>query len=216
MTEVQVLGLLAAYLLGGVPFGLLAGLSRGVDVRKTGSGNIGATNVIRAVGPALGITVFVLDTLKGLAGVMICRALGLHGGQLATAGLLTVLGHSFSPYLWFKGGKGVATALGAFIGIHPLSAGVCFGLWLVITALTRYVSLGSVIGVAAAPLVLYLLAPEHNVELAVGLAPLSLLVVGRHADNIERLRHGTENRFGRKRMATQPEASGAPAETEVD
>lgn len=211
MTGAQALGLLVAYLLGGIPFGLLAGLSRGVDVRKAGSGNIGATNVIRVVGAKLGILVFLLDALKGLAGVMICRALGMEGWLLPTAGLITVIGHSFSPYLLFKGGKGVATALGVIIGVHPLSAAICFGIWLVITAVTRYVSLGSVLGVLPAPALVYFLAPSHNDELAVVLVPLSLLVIGRHAENIERLIKGTENRIGSKKRpaeaASEPGAS---------
>ncbi|MCD6360361.1 MAG: glycerol-3-phosphate acyltransferase [Armatimonadetes bacterium] len=115
MTGVQALGVVAAYLIGGIPFGLLAGLSRGVDVRKHGSGNIGATNVIRVVGLKLGLLVFVLDTLKGLAGVLIGRALGMEGWMLPTVGLIAVMGHSFSPYLAFKGGKGVSTALRVLI-----------------------------------------------------------------------------------------------------
>jgi len=207
VTGVQALGLLAAWLLGGIPFGLLAGLSRGVDVRKAGSGNIGATNVIRVVGVKLGLLVFLLDMLKGLAGVMICRALGMEGWLLPTAGLITVMGHSFSPYLLFKGGKGVATALGVIIGVHPLSAAVCFGVWLLVTVLTRYVSLASVLGVLPAPVLVYLLAPSHNAELAVAFVPLCLLVVGRHAENIERLMKGTESRFGSKRKPADEETS---------
>jgi len=215
VTSAQVLGLLAAWLLGGIPFGLLAGLSRGVDVRKAGSGNIGATNVIRVVGAKLGILVFLLDTLKGLAGVMICRALGMSGWQLSTAGLITVLGHSFSPYLLFKGGKGVATALGVIIGVQPLSAAICFGIWLVVTAVTRYVSLGSVLAVVPAPALIYWLAPSHNTEMAVAFVPLVLLVIGRHAENIERLIQGTENRIGGKRKATEAEPPEAVPEPEA-
>ena len=213
--------ILAAYLLGSIPFALVASRVFGLaDPRSYGSKNPGATNVLRSGHKGAAIFTLIGDVAKGWLAVFLASRYGPeYGLASATVGLVALavfFGHLYPVFLAFKGGKGVATALGAFIGIHPLSAGVCFGLWLVITALTRYVSLGSVVGVAAAPLVLYLLAPEHNVELAVGLAPLSLLVVGRHADNIERLRHGTENRFGRKRMAAQPEASGAPAETEGD
>ena len=111
MTGLQALGLLASYLIGAIPFGLLAGLAKGVDERTVGSGNIGATNVMRAVGLPIGIAVFVLDVLKGVAGVVICRTLGMEGWELGLAGLFAVFGHSFSPFMFFKGGKGGATSL---------------------------------------------------------------------------------------------------------
>ena len=209
MTGVQALGVVAAYLIGGIPFGLLAGLSRGVDVRKHGSGNIGATNVIRVVGLKLGLLVFVLDTLKGLAGVLIARALGMEGWMLPTVGLIAVMGHSFSPYLAFKGGKGVATSLGVIIGVQPLAAAICFGTWFLVTALTRYVSLGSILGVLPGPVLVYFLAASHNAEMALAMTPLTLLIIGRHNENIERLLNGTENRFGRSRStddADEPES----------
>ena len=205
MTGQQALGLLAAWLIAAIPFGLLAGLAMGVDVRRAGSGNIGATNVIRVVGAKLGVIVFLLDVSKGWVGVMIGRWLGMEGWMLATVALVVVMGHSFSPYLAFKGGKGVATALGALIGINPLSALICFLVWFVVVGITRYVSLGSVIGVIPAPVLVYLLAPSHNAELAVGVIPLILLIIGRHSENIERLMKGEENRFGARKP--QPEAA---------
>ena len=205
MTGQQALGLLAAWLIAAIPFGLLAGLAMGVDVRRAGSGNIGATNVIRVVGAKLGVIVFLLDVSKGWVGVMIGRWLGMEGWMLTTVALIVVMGHSFSPYLAFKGGKGVATALGALIGINPLSALICFLVWFVVVGITRYVSLGSVIGVIPAPVLVYLLAPSHNAELAVGVIPLILLIIGRHSENIERLMKGEENRFGAKKP--QPEAA---------
>ena len=211
MSGIQVLGIVAAYLIGGIPFGLLAGLARGVDVRTAGSGNIGATNVIRVAGAKLGLLVFLLDLLKGVAAVMICRALGMEGWLLPTVGLMAVMAHSFSPYLAFKGGKGVATALGVLIGVHPLSAAIAFGLWLVLAVTTRYVSLASILAVTPVPAVIYFLAPSHNAELAVTIAPLSLLIIGRHNENIERLLAGTENRFGRKRQA-DTESADTPTE----
>jgi len=197
VTGTLALGMLVGYLIAAIPFGLLAGLAKGVDVRKSGSGNIGATNVIRVVGVKMGLLVFVLDVLKGLAAVMICRALGAEGWVVVTAGLLAVIGHSFSPYLLFKGGKGVATALGVLIGLHPLTAGICCGLWVLLVVITRYVSLSSVAAVAAAPVSMYLLMPApDNVVAAVAITPVILLIIGRHAENIERLLNGTENRVG--------------------
>ena len=211
MTGQQALGLLAAWLIAAIPFGLLAGLAMGVDVRKAGSGNIGATNVIRVVGAKLGVIVFLLDVSKGWVGVMIGRWLGMEGWMLTTVALIVVMGHSFSPYLAFKGGKGVATALGALIGINPLSALICFLVWFVVVGITRYVSLGSVIGVIPAPVLVYLLAPSHNAELAVGVIPLILLIIGRHSENIERLMKGEENRFGAKKPQPEAAAGEEPA-----
>ncbi len=211
MSGAHALGLALAYLIGAIPVGLLAGFARGVDVRKVGSGNIGATNVMRAVGPLIGLAVFLVDVLKGAGAVMLCSALGLQGWLLGMGALFVVMGHCFSPYLAFKGGKGVATALGAFLALRPLPALGCLVLWILLVALTRYVSLGSIVAVAAAPVIFYAAAPGQDTELVVLVAALALLVVGRHNDNIERLLRGTENRIGGKRKSAEP-----PSEAESD
>lgn len=199
MTGIQVLGLSASYLIGAIPFGLLAGLAKGVDVRTVGSGNIGATNVVRAVGLPIGIAVFTLDVLKGLAGVVICRTLGMAGWELGLAGLFAVLGHSFSPFMFFKGGKGGATSLGVMMAIYPLAGLICLLTWIVALKLTRYVSVGTMLGVMVGPISIYLLLPAHDIQLAVVLSVIFLLIVGRHSENIERLMNGTESRIGSKR-----------------
>jgi glycerol-3-phosphate acyltransferase PlsY len=199
VTGIQVLGLVAAYLIGASPFGLLAGLSKGVDVRTVGSGNIGATNVVRAVGLPMGVAVFALDVLKGLAGVVVCRTLGMEGWELGMAGLFAVLGHSFSPFLLFKGGKGGATSLGVIFAIYPFGGLMCLVTWLLLLKLTRYVSLASMIGVLVGPIVVYFMLPPHDIELTVMLSVIVLLIVGRHNENIERLFNGTESRIGSKR-----------------
>jgi glycerol-3-phosphate acyltransferase PlsY len=199
VTGIQVLGLVAAYLIGAIPFGLLAGLSKGVDVRTVGSGNIGATNVVRAVGLPMGVAVFALDVLKGLAGVVVCRTLGMEGWELGMAGLFAVLGHSFSPFLLFKGGKGGATSLGVIFAIYPFGGLMCLVTWLLLLKLTRYVSLASMIGVLVGPIVVYFMLPPHDIELTVMLSVIVLLIVGRHNENIERLFNGTESRIGSKR-----------------
>ncbi len=211
MTGADALGLALAYLIGAIPVGLLAGFARGVDVRTVGSGNIGATNVVRAVGPLIGLAVFLVDVLKGAGGVMLCRALGLEGWLLGMGALFVVMGHCFSPYLAFKGGKGMATTLGAFLALRPLPALACLVLWILVVALTRYVSLGSIAAVAAVPATFYLAAPGQDAELVVILAALALLVIGRHNDNIERLLNGTEKRIGGKRKSAEP-----PSEAESD
>jgi glycerol-3-phosphate acyltransferase PlsY len=204
VTGAEALGLALAYLIGAVPVGLLSGLAAGVDVRRVGSGNIGATNVMRAIGPLAGLAVFVADVLKGAGAVALCRALGVEGWLLGMAALFAVMGHCFSPYLAFKGGKGVATTLGAFLALHPLPALVCLGVWILAVAVTRYVSLGSMVAVGIAPIVFYMAAPSEGADIIVILAALALLVIGRHNDNLERLLRGTENRIGRKRGTAEP------------
>ncbi|MGB9620670.1 MAG: glycerol-3-phosphate acyltransferase, partial [Armatimonadota bacterium] len=119
--------LAASYLLGAIPFGLIVGkLTRGIDIRQFGSGNIGASNVLRTLGPGPALLVFALDTAKGLAAVEICRRFGLSEWWIVAGGLLSVFGHTFSVFLAFKGGKGVATALGVVIGLCPVIAAVGF------------------------------------------------------------------------------------------
>lgn len=202
MTGASWLALALAYLIGGIPVGLVVGLARGVDVRRVGSGNIGATNVIRGVGAGLGALVFIIDVLKGVAAVSLARALGAEDWLVGMAGLFAVLGHSYSPYLAFKGGKGVATSLGVALGLSWLPALIAFGLWLVVVLPTRYVSLGSIIGAAAMPVLLYVFQPGQP-DLVVPMAALAIIVIGRHNENIERLLRGQEHRFG----APRPDAS---------
>jgi len=198
VTGLQALGLLVTYLLGGIPVGLLVGLARGVDVRQVGSGNIGATNVMRGVGPALGLLVFAIDVLKGVAGVMVGRQLGMDGWLLGMAALFVMLGHSFSPYMAFKGGKGVATTLGAGLGLSPVAALIAFGIWFAVVLPTRYVSLASIVGTAALAVLVYVFAPAEP-EMAVPVAAMAIIVIGRHSENIERLLKGEESRFGSPR-----------------
>jgi len=199
VTGLQALGLLASYLIGAIPFGLLAGLAKGVDVRTVGSGNIGATNVMRAAGMPIGITVFALDVLKGVAGVVICRTLGMEGWELGLAGVFAVLGHSFSPFMFFKGGKGGATSLGVMAAICPLAGLACLVTWIALLKLTRYVSISTMLGVMAGPIVVYLTVMPRNIELVAVLSIIFLLTVGRHNENIERLMSGTERKMGGKR-----------------
>lgn len=219
-----VIGALAAFLIGSLPWGLWIGkLTRGVDVRRFGSGNLGATNVYRVLGPAWGITVLLLDAAKGAAAVLVVRLLaagGLeHGGAaslgLAWAGLIglaaSVLGHSFSPFAGFRGGKGVATAAGAWGVLAPVPLALALLVWIPLFAATRIVSAASIAATLA-------LVPAVVLAPGIGLAPpreasvlrdpvfwfavlTALLLVTRHAANLRRLRQGREKPLDLRRKS---------------
>jgi acyl phosphate:glycerol-3-phosphate acyltransferase len=191
---------LAAYFLGSIPFGLLlAKLFGGGDVRKAGSGNIGATNVARVAGPLAGIVTLILDTAKGAAAVWLAgRVTNESATWMMIAGFVALLGHCFPVWLKFKGGKGVATALGVFLALCPLAAVSALLLFILCVAYWRYVSLGSVAAAAAMPLLIYFLwAPHHAPPLIIdaGTLAIALLVIYKHDGNLQRLIEGTEPRF---------------------
>jgi len=189
-----------AYLLGSIPFGLiLARLFGRGDVRKGGSGNIGATNVSRVAGPLAGILTLLLDGAKGAVAVLIA---GRYSNDSATwmviAGLAALLGHCFPVWLKFKGGKGVATAAGVYLALcAPASLGGLI-LFLLIVGFSRYVSLGSVAAAVAMPLLMYFLwAPHHAPPLVItfGALAVAILIVYKHDGNLQRLVRGTEPKF---------------------
>ncbi len=210
----------ASYLLGSIPFGyLLVRIFHGEDVRSTGSGNIGATNVARK-SPALGVATLLLDALKGssavVVGILMSPPFFLHISiaqvpwrlilpasspdlalWAALAALFAVVGHMFPVWLKFRGGKGVATGLGAFVMIAPKAVLLCAAIFIILVLAFRYVSLGSVVAVAAFPNITLLLHEFGNVPLALALMSLtSVLIVIQHHANIRRLLAGTESRFG--------------------
>jgi glycerol-3-phosphate acyltransferase PlsY len=195
------IAVIVAYLVGGIPFGLLiVRLKTGADVRKSGSGNIGATNVLRTTGPLAGILTLVLDAAKGLFAVWLADTL-THGDifWMSFAALAVLLGHAFSPYLKFKGGKAVASFLGAFGYLTPVPVLVIVIIFLIVTVMTRYLSLGSVSGAALYPFACFIiLHPEWPVLVAATAA--AVLILWRHQTNIARIREGTENilSFGRR------------------
>jgi glycerol-3-phosphate acyltransferase PlsY len=193
--------LIGSFLLGSIPFGYLIARSRGIDIRKVGSGNIGATNVNRALGSRLGILVFALDVLKALIPVLAARNLVPHGiagipEQVAwfLAGLAALLGHMFSPWLGFRGGKGIASGLGAIVGSTPIVGALGFVLFLCVTIPTRYISLGSIVAVLSLPVLVYAVpGQDHWLALIYGL--IAIFIVYKHRENIHRIRNGTESRF---------------------
>ncbi len=188
----QTIALVIAYLLGSLPFALLAGRLNGVDLRTAGSGNLGATNVFRVLGRSWGIAVMVLDIAKGAVAVLIAEALVPSPWPLA-AGALAILGHVFPVWTGFTGGKGVATGAGALIGLTPAAAGVMVAIWVVLVLVTRYVSVASIVAaLAAAPLAWAFGAPWSYVAFV---AVAALFVIWKHRENIRRLGTGTENRI---------------------
>jgi glycerol-3-phosphate acyltransferase PlsY len=190
----------AAYLLGSIPFGLLVAKVFGSeDVRKAGSGNVGATNVARVAGPLAGVLTLVLDAAKGSAAVWLAAHVsGEAAGWMVLAGLAALIGHCFPVWLRFHGGKGVATAAGMFLMLSPLALLGSLLLFLVVVVLSRYVSLGSIAAAAAMPLLIYFLwAPHHAPPLVVtfGAFVAAMLIVYKHDANIQRLVEGREPRF---------------------
>jgi glycerol-3-phosphate acyltransferase PlsY len=190
---------LAAYLLGAIPFGLLVAKSKGVDIRKQGSGNIGATNVLRVIGKGWGIFTLVLDALKGFIPAFVFPILGKFDSEWGVLfGLAAILGHTFPVYLNFKGGKGVATSAGMLLGVAPAAVGIGFICWIVTMVLSRYVSLASIVAAIAVAAAVWIRGDKAMV-VNVALSFLAVMVVWLHRANIKRLLNGTENRFGNRK-----------------
>jgi glycerol-3-phosphate acyltransferase PlsY len=199
----------SSYLLGSIPFGyILVRVFQGIDVRSIGSGNIGATNVARSGGKGLAIATLVLDALKGWLPVFLVLTLPVFSASspaelhtLATfAALMAVIGHMFPVWLGFKGGKGVATGLGVFLALAPKVVLIILVLFLAIVALTRYVSLGSILAAAAFPAALWWIQRDSFPPAALAMCvAAALLIIVRHHQNIARLLAGTESRFGARK-----------------
>ncbi len=204
---------LASYLLGSIPTGYLMARAKGIDIRSLGSGNIGATNVFRVLGKGPGALTLAIDCLKGLAAVRLVPPLVTHGFGTQPVGALPVLcalcailGHNYTCWLKFKGGKGIATSAGALLGLAPLATLVCVVVWLVVFGVGRYVSLASIAAALALPIAVYCTkrptphaaANEGNAVLFSLSIVLCLLALWKHRSNIQRLWNGTEHRFTRK------------------
>jgi acyl phosphate:glycerol-3-phosphate acyltransferase len=198
-----------AYLLGSIPFGfLLVLLVNKEDIRAKGSGNIGATNVLRSGAKGLGVLTFLLDGAKGYAAVAVAYFLGRNQGAATfnnlaiLAALFVILGHMFPVWLRFKGGKGVATAFGAFLALCPLAALSAFVLWLAIVALTRYVSLASILAALVLPFLTLWLSPgKYGYVTGAVVFVCCWSVIVKHRQNIQRLMQGTEHGFGASRKS---------------
>lgn len=193
---------LLAYFLGSIPFGyLIVKGKQGADVRKSGSGATGATNVMRNAGKAAGIATLLLDALKGFAAVWLARRItGTEGTSwvIAGAAVAAIVGHIFPVWLGFKAGKGVATGLGVFLGIAPLAVLAAACVFAIVVGLTRYVSLGSILATASMPAWAWLLQRDDPdlVRTMSALSVSAVLIIIKHHENIRRLIGGTENKFG--------------------
>jgi len=183
----------ASYIIGSIPTGLLLGKAFGVDIRSSGSGNIGATNVYRTLGRKVGVMTLLGDCLKGLLPVLAARWLGLPDIWILAAGLAAFLGHVYTVFLRFKGGRGVATALGVFLGVSPLAVLAALAVFAFVLWQWRYVSLASISAAAAMPLLVAVI--DRRPLLVMMTSMIAALVIWKHRENIGRLRAGTENRF---------------------
>jgi len=200
-----------AYLLGSIPFGyILVRLFLHQDIRATGSGNIGATNVARSGAKGLGIATLVLDALKGVAAVLLAKHILPGNMEMATlAALFAILGHMFPVWLGFKGGKGVATALGVYLALSWPAALSALAVFVVILILTKYVSLASILGALTLPVFFLIFVPGHSAVITGCVCLISLLVIVKHHKNIMRLKSGTESKFGSGKSKPSNEASNA-------
>jgi len=201
--------LVGSYLLGSIPFGYLAGRLGGIDIRKAGSGNVGATNVVRVLGKRYGYPVFALDVLKGFGAVKISMLMAAgHPPEWNSpeiygilAAMSSVLGHLYPPWLKFEGGKGVATSAGALLALTPVATLIGVAIWIIVFWLTRYVSLASISAAVVLPIVILVFSSQdqnNGKPLVYCSACVAAVVIWRHRSNLSRLIRGTEPRFTRK------------------
>jgi glycerol-3-phosphate acyltransferase PlsY len=200
----------AAYLLGSIPTGFLVAKAKGIDIRAAGSGNIGATNAMRVLGKPAGILVLLVDALKGYAAVAwVCAALlkifnvpeaDAENFQIV-AGAAAVLGHNFTCWLKFKGGKGVATSAGVYLALTPIALGIALAAFILTVLITRYASVGSIVAAIVLPFAVWF--KDDNLILRIVTIALCALAIFKHKKNVERLFAGTENRIGKKTSTSE-------------
>jgi glycerol-3-phosphate acyltransferase PlsY len=192
----DLLAVVAAYLMGSIPFAQLLSRRRGVDLRRVGSGNVGATNVLRTLGVRPAVLAMMLDAVKGTIAVLVAQRLTSGVAAPVAAGLASMIGHVYPVWLHFRGGKGVATAAGAFAVLTPVAAAVAMGVFVLTVALTRFISVGSM--VAALTLAGWAIASDAPTVVGIGAAIGAGLVIVGHRANVLRLVAGTERRIGQR------------------
>jgi acyl phosphate:glycerol-3-phosphate acyltransferase len=200
--------IILAYLLGSIPTGYLLGRARGVDVRTVGSGNIGATNVFRALGKVAGVSALAVDAMKGFAAVryvpMLIESAPSENLRIA-AGVSAIVGHNYTCWLRFRGGKGIATSAGVLLGWMPVALLIVLGIWLLVCVISRYVSLASISAAFLLPMAAWLAG--GSMAMVIIALFVGAMAVYRHRGNIRRLLNGTENRFKFRRAATSSHSS---------
>ena len=187
--------LVISFILGSIPFGIIIAKAKGVDLKKVGSGNVGATNVLRSLGKWPAILTLLGEVLQATAAVAIGRYLGVGPVYEGLAGISAILGHNFSLFLGFRGGKGVATSLGVLSIFSPQTALVTFIIWLVVVIFTKYSSLGAIVSFGLLPINILLFNGKERLLAAV---LITILIVIRHRENIQRLMNGTERKIGQR------------------
>ena len=205
-----IIAFILSYFLGAIPFGVFVGKARGVDVRAVGSGNSGATNVWRTLGPAAGLTVFILDVAKGLAAPYIARILVGNNEYwiIAVCAVLAILGHTFSVFLKFRGGKGIATGLGAALGLMPIPALIAFAVWLGVLLLSRMISVASIAACIALPIAACIFGAP--MPFVVVITIIALLAIIKHFPNMQRILAKTEPKIHIGRKPPVSKSNSAP------
>jgi len=200
-----ILAIILSYLIGAIPSAYIIGrLFKGIDIRKYGSGNVGFTNALRVMGMAPGIIVLLIDVGKGVAAVLaVSRLGGLQPNTLtpympALCGGAAVIGHIWTVFLKFRGGKGVATSLGIFTSIHPLAGLISFGIWIIAVAITRYVSLGSILLCISFCVIVFAVGGQYIWAVRTMALVVAIVVIYKHRGNIQRLIKGEERKFGHR------------------
>lgn len=194
--------IICSYLLGSIPFGYIAAKRlKGIDITRHGSGNIGATNIMRSIGAGPAAAVFILDILKGFIPVFMAKSILPSSPDwfVVLCGIMAIIGHCLSIFLRFRGGKGAATSLGVIIGLNPLIAAISFGIFIVVLAISKYVSLASIATAIAVPVLMVLF--RQSTSFMIFAALMGSFVVLKHRSNIGRLAKGTEARWGDKSKA---------------
>jgi acyl phosphate:glycerol-3-phosphate acyltransferase len=194
MTKNNIL-LIAAFVLGSIPFGIITAKAKGIDLKKIGSGNIGATNVLRSLGKWPAVITLLGDILKGTLAVAIGKYSGVEPLYEGLIGISAILGHNFSLFLGFRGGKGVATSLGVLVIYAPPAALITLIIWIGVVLFTKYSSLGAIVSFALLPLNVMLFDFQDKTKIFISIF-ISLFIIFRHKDNIKRLMNGTERKIG--------------------
>lgn len=189
--------LVFSFLVGSIPFGIIVAKAKGVDLKKVGSGNIGATNVLRSVGKWPAAVTLLGDIMKGALAVALGRYAGADPLFEGLFGIAAILGHNFSIFLKFRGGKGVATSIGVLLMYSPLVACITITLWLIVSVITKYSSLGALVSFVLLPFNIFLFDFAQKEKLFIGVV-ITLLLLIRHTDNMNRLIRGTERKIGQR------------------